>query len=296
MAAAVVDTSASDDLKDARGITDKEIDYAKEVSSITDREIQYVMANHVTNFKLFGLKDGRTCCSCRLMFPSRELIDCDGCPHFARDRCMGCYIINDDDYWYCPCCAEWMVPPPPPPPPPTPPPGPYPPDPWPDWSKTDEDALPFGDSILASRDALEPNMWALRWAMGTEALSSFVHALFGDGSDGDQEGAEQAPEEQHTGAQKEDKTTHGRNPQLDTSTSADLGTHGKDEIAYVTHQRDDDVGGPQTEHGKCAKITKFIGCLMTTAPDRTESAPSRTAVPISTADPEAKRIEPSRTG
>ena len=63
-------------------------------------------------------KDGATCWSCRLKFPSQELIDCDGCPHLACDRCMG---INDDDYWYCPCCADWMVPPPPPPPPPLPP-------------------------------------------------------------------------------------------------------------------------------------------------------------------------------
>jgi len=58
------------------------------------------------------------------MFPSRELIDCDGCPHFTCDRCIGCYIINDDDYWYCPCCVERWVPPPPPPLPPGPPPGP----------------------------------------------------------------------------------------------------------------------------------------------------------------------------
>ena len=71
-----------------------------------------------------GLRDGRTCCSCRLMFPSGELIDCDGCPHFTCDRCIGCYIINDDDYWYCPCCVERWVPPPPPPLPPGPPPGP----------------------------------------------------------------------------------------------------------------------------------------------------------------------------
>ena len=79
-----------------------------------------------------NMKDGGICCPCRLMFPSRELIDCDGCPHLARDRCTGCYIINDDDYWYRPCCAEWMVPPPPPPPP-EPPPGPHPPDTRIDW-------------------------------------------------------------------------------------------------------------------------------------------------------------------
>jgi hypothetical protein len=68
---------------------------------------------HVTPM---GLKDGGACCSCRLMFPSRELIDCDGCPRFACDRCMGCFLTNDDDYWYCPCC-QWIIPSPPPPPP-----------------------------------------------------------------------------------------------------------------------------------------------------------------------------------
>ena len=78
-----------------------------------------------------NMQDGGICCPCRPMLPSRELIDCDGCPHLARDRCTGCYIINDDDYWYRPCCAEWMVPPPPPPP--EPPPGPHPPDTRTDW-------------------------------------------------------------------------------------------------------------------------------------------------------------------
>jgi hypothetical protein len=60
-------------------------------------------------------KDGWVCCSCRLMFPSGELNDCDGCTDLACERCIGYFIIYGDDYWYCPCC-QWMIPLPPPPP------------------------------------------------------------------------------------------------------------------------------------------------------------------------------------
>jgi hypothetical protein len=51
-------------------------------------------------------KDGWVCCSCRLMFPSGELNDCDGCTDLACDRCIGYFIINNDDYWYCPRCRR----------------------------------------------------------------------------------------------------------------------------------------------------------------------------------------------
>ena len=100
--------------------------------------------------------------------------------------------------------------------------------------------------------------------------------LFDGGSDEDQGGAVHVPEEQHAEATtvdgyhapiwrqiwrsfdnlqpkkiykilkavfqpalEEDKTKHGRNLQLDTSTSADLETHGRGEIANVTHPCDD---------------------------------------------------------
>ena len=50
-------------------------------------------------------------------------------------------------------------------------------------------------------------------------------------------------------------------------------------------------------HGKNAKITKFIDCLTTPASNKKGRAlPPGQLVPRSTADPEAKRIEPSRTG
>ena len=62
-------------------------------------------------------KDGWTLCSCRLMSPSSELNDCDGCTDLACDRCIEYYIIDGDDHWYCPCCS-WRAPSPPPPTPP----------------------------------------------------------------------------------------------------------------------------------------------------------------------------------
>ena len=98
--------------------------------------------------------------------------------------------------------------------------------------------------------------------ISVEAVSAFVNDLFDDGSDEGQGGAEHAPEEQHAGATTVDghhapiwrqiwrnfddlqpkkiyevlkavfqpaleeyKAKHGRNLQLETSTSVDLETH-----------------------------------------------------------------------
>ena len=112
--------------------------------------------------------------------------------------------------------------------------------------------------------------------ISAEASSAFVHALFAGGSDEGQGGTAHGPEEQHTEATtvdgyhapiwrqiwrnfdnlqpkkiykilktvfqpalKEDKTKHGRNLLLDTSTSVDLETHGRNETADVTHPCND---------------------------------------------------------
>jgi hypothetical protein len=63
-------------------------------------------------------KDGGTCCTCRRKFPSEDLMSCDACSHQACDDCMAWRIINDYEYWFCPCCLDRMVPAPPPPLPP----------------------------------------------------------------------------------------------------------------------------------------------------------------------------------
>ena len=173
--------------------------------------------------------------------------------------------------------------------------------------------------------------------ISAEALSAFVHALFDGGSDEDQGGAWHEPEVQHAGATTVDgyhapiwrqiwrnfddlqpkkiykvlkavfqpaleeyKAKHGRNLQLDTSTSVDLETHGCSKIADVTHPCKDGEWGLHESvsvHGKSAEITKFIGCLITPETNKEGRAlPPEQLVPRSTADPEAKRIEPSRTG
>jgi hypothetical protein len=139
--------------------------------------------------------------------------------------------------------------------------------------------------------------------ISSEAVSAFVNAFFDDGSDEDQDGAGHAPEKQHAGATtvdgyhapiwrriwrnfddlqpkkiykvlkaafqpapKEYKAKHGRNIQLDTSTSVDPETHGGSKIADVTHPCKDGVRGLHKSvsvHGKSGEITKFIGCLIT---------------------------------
>ena len=63
-------------------------------------------------------KDGWYCCSCRLMMPSRNLIDGDGCVHRVCDNCVEVVFIDGNDYWFCTHCHHRRIPSPPQPPPP----------------------------------------------------------------------------------------------------------------------------------------------------------------------------------
>ena len=85
-------------------------------------------------------KDGGACCTCRRKFPSGDLMRCDACSHHACDDCMAWRIINDYEYWFCPCCLDRMVPVPPPPLPPGPPP---------------TQAMPIGSSRPREANAVE---------------------------------------------------------------------------------------------------------------------------------------------
>ena len=169
------------------------------------------------------------------------------------------------------------------------------------------------------------------FVISAEASLAFVHALFASGSDVGQAGTARGSEEQHTEAAtvadyhapiwrqiwrdfvnlqpknfykslktvfqptlKEDKTKHGSNLLLDTSTSVDLETHGRNETASVTHPCNDgaiSISSWQKREGH--QVHRLPDDAQ--ARQRKESAPLATTSTTSTVHPEATRIEPSRT-
>jgi len=148
--------------------------------------------------------------------------------------------------------------------------------------------------------------------ISAEAVSAFVTALFNDESDEDQGGAEHEPEELHAGATTVDgyhapiwrqirqnfddlqpkkiykalkavlqpaleeyTAKHGRNLQLETSTSVDLETHGRDEIADVSHPCNDGaISTGSWRKREDHQVHRLPDDAR--ARQRTESAPSRT--------------------
>jgi hypothetical protein len=52
-------------------------------------------------------KDAWKCCGCRKQTLYKYFSECDACWHAACDGCIRKIIIDDHDYWLCPCCRWW---------------------------------------------------------------------------------------------------------------------------------------------------------------------------------------------